>query len=66
MALWHHYWTEAPMPPEALDVYLCEQYHCPPSELDHQDPFRVMSHLEVWSVRREVEAARARNRPRSR
>lgn len=52
------------MPPEALDAYLCEQYHCPPSELDHQDPLRVLSHLTVWSVRSEVEAARARTRRR--
>ena len=47
------------MPAEALDVYLCEQYHCLPSELDRQDALRVLKHLTVWSVRDEVARARA-------
>ena len=50
------------MPPAALDAYLCEQYHCPPDALDRQDPIRVLQHLTVWSVRGEVEQARARTR----
>ena len=50
------------MPPEALDAYLCEKYHCPPDVLDRQDPTRVLTHLTVWSVEAEVQAARAKNR----
>lgn len=49
------------MPPQALDVYLCEQYHCTPSELDQQDAARVFLHLTVWRVRNEVEQARNRH-----
>lgn len=48
------------MPPEALDAYLCEQYHCPPDVLDRQDAVRVLAHLTVWRVRSEVERARSR------
>lgn len=48
------------MPPEALDAYLCEQYHCPPSEVDKQDPVRILQHLTVWRIRSESDEAKSR------
>ena len=50
------------MPAEALDAFLCEKYHCRPSELDQEDPSRILLHLTVWSVEAEAQAARAKNR----
>ena len=48
------------MPPEALEAYLCEQYHSPPSVVHAQDPVTMLQHLTVWRVRGEAERARSR------
>lgn len=64
MALWAHYWANGPMPPEALDAYLCEKYHCPPDVLDRQDPLRVLKHLTVWEIEQKAQALR--NKPAQR
>lgn len=47
------------MPPEYFDYYLCKHvYHCLPSQLDAEDPSRLLAHLTCLDVENQIAKAR--------
>ena len=42
--------NDGPLPDELFEAYLCEQYHCLPSQLDREDAIRLRRNMGLLSA----------------
>ena len=55
-------WTHGPPPADLVDQTLCELFHCRPSELDQEDAARMIRHLVIYDVKKQIEKMKWKNR----
>ena len=50
MQLYAHLWTGGPIPPEYIELQLCREFHCLPSQLRQEnivDVYKILDMLDV-------------------
>jgi hypothetical protein len=61
--MWVHLWTKGPAPLEYIELVLCREFGCRPSELRQEravDLFRVLDMMNVEAKVREKRAPKRR------